>query len=660
MIRSGRAGRMFRSAIINIAKKSQDVQEVFGLTFDPAKPLDFIQVMDKMHAKWKDTTKTVETTRAVFDIFGKRGGPAMVAMLDSWTKIKEEMGGVTNALDLAVAQHEKMLMTQQHYKQLTEVLHKETLAFVAEYFDYMKFIKGIIVSLKETMIGGRIAKQATKDNIDLMLTYKTSAETMERLVAVTAHRNKLLKSGVDETEPVIKSHNVLIEKLTEIMEIQKETEGAYDGAAEAKKQEAMTTEALARGMELANQQIKEWNIQSGKAKMTMAELTTELGNAEEGLAEARLKYAQYSALVSKGLAKMPPEVQTGLKQANSLLNKIKTAIAKLQEEQQKAADKEAEDKAKEEEKAKTIMQMRQDAHMDAQRMNAEEIANEQEKWDALEQIEMEKAELEYQRKVEKYGWLEELEEQHQANLVAIQNKYTDKAVEADEKKSKKKKDVATGEYANLANLAGRWADYEEKTGKEKQQLYMDTAQVGLQSTTEMFRMLAQENKKWFKFYQASRVAETVMAGAQGVMQAYAQGGPYIGTAFAAVITALTAMKVAMILKEKPPEYKAAGGIMSGGGVTTGMSQYIVGDNPSGKELVVPSEGIAKDSVTGAYVREKGEDTSPTIINVFTEEQFADVMSKDLPKNTMVNNMVRDSRERGASFNETRRVSGGGG
>ena len=35
------------------------------------------------------------------------------------------------------------------------------------------------------------------------------------------------------------------------------------------------------------------------------------------------------------------------------------------------------------------------------------------------------------------------------------------------------------------------------------------------------------------------------------------------------------------------------------------------------------------------------------------------LPKDLPKNTMINNMVRDSRERGSSYNETKRVQGGG-
>ncbi len=208
-------------------------------------------------------------------------------------------------------------------------------------------------------------------------------------------------------------------------------------------------------------------------------------------------------------------------------------------------------------------------------------------------------------------------------------------------------------------------DYEKKSATEKVNLHADTAKTVLSGASDMFYAMAQENKKWFKFYQATAIAEALIAGAQAIMMVYKSLPTWAAVPVSVIVGGLMATRIAMIARQKPPEYKAKGGVMgvdamSGGGVTSGMAQYIVGDNPSGKELVVPSEGIHKDSVQGAYVRDKEESGAPTIINVFTEEQFADVMSKDLPKNTMINHMVQDSRERGASFKETRRVSSGGG
>ncbi len=462
MIRSGRAGRMFRSAIINIAKKSEEVKETFDITFDPAKPMDFLEIMDKMHAKWKDSKKTVQATRAVFDIFGKRGGPAMVAMLDSWEKIRAEMGGVNSALDLAVAQHEKMLMTQTHYKQLTEALHKETIAFVIEYFDYMKFIKGIVDSMRETMMGGRVAKQSQKTVAELTETYKDSGQVMERLVEVTAHRNKLLKEGVEETEPVIKSHNRLIGNLTELMELYKLSEGAYDGMEQEQKKAAMTQENLARGMELANIQIRDWNIESGKAKLTQAELSAEINRTKEALERSKQNYAEYYAQVAGGVAEKNPAIEAEMKRLNQLYNKLTAQLEKLKDEEAKMADKKTKELEKQAEKEKQILQMRQDARLNAQMMAADTMGDESDKLDAQEQIELEKAELEYQRQVEKYGRLEELEEQHQAKLIAIQNKYSKQHEDVDKKKSEKKKQVYSGEYSELVNLGNKYERLREE------------------------------------------------------------------------------------------------------------------------------------------------------------------------------------------------------
>ena len=221
--------------------------------------------------------------------------------------------------------------------------------------------------------------------------------------------------------------------------------------------------------------------------------------------------------------------------------------------------------------------------------------------------------------------------------------------------------------ANQKALGVKETEEAQKTAEAKKAIQLQVGQSALNDAKMLLAEAGKENKKAWDAYKAISIAETLVSTYKSAVLSYTSlapipiVGPALGAAAASLAVMSGLMRVNMIRQSKP-EGKALGGVMDGaghgGGVTTSPASYIVGDNPSGKELVVPAEGINKDSVEGAYTKDK-DSGEPTIINVFTEEQFADVMSKDLPKNTMVNNMVRDSRERGSSYNEAKRVQGGG-
>jgi hypothetical protein len=174
----------------------------------------------------------------------------------------------------------------------------------------------------------------------------------------------------------------------------------------------------------------------------------------------------------------------------------------------------------------------------------------------------------------------------------------------------------------------------------------------------MFAEMGKESATAWKLYQAIAISQaiidtykTAQAGASAV-----SGIPFIGPALAvawiATSIATGMMRVQQIRSQKP-QSAAKGGVFSGGldaygdgGVTSGVATGIIGDNPSGKELVIPSENISKNRVDG-YVQEGGGGggAEVTVVNVLTEEDIADAMSSDSAGQVIVNRVVQNQIER---------------
>jgi hypothetical protein len=87
---------------------------------------------------------------------------------------------------------------------------------------------------------------------------------------------------------------------------------------------------------------------------------------------------------------------------------------------------------------------------------------------------------------------------------------------------------------------------------------------------------------------------------------------------------------------------------SKGGMTSRPSLALLGDNPSGKELVIPSENIKKDSASG-YVRE-GQNVN--VLNIISDEDIYEIMSRTKGQRVIVNTIGADMRK-GSSFRSYR-------
>ena len=70
MLKGTRAGTSLMNAFVKIAQNSDRLTETFGITFDPTKPLDFVDVMTKLSGVLGTTGISTEELRKLMDIFG--------------------------------------------------------------------------------------------------------------------------------------------------------------------------------------------------------------------------------------------------------------------------------------------------------------------------------------------------------------------------------------------------------------------------------------------------------------------------------------------------------------------------------------------------------------------------------------------------------------
>ena len=85
---------------------------------------------------------------------------------------------------------------------------------------------------------------------------------------------------------------------------------------------------------------------------------------------------------------------------------------------------------------------------------------------------------------------------------------------------------------------------------------------------------------------------------------------------------------------------------STGGITGNTTMALLGDNPSKKELVIPSENIKSNKVEG-YTRDREEEKQPiNILNVLTKSDIASAISGSEGRRVIVNHIGRDLNNNG--------------
>ena len=85
---------------------------------------------------------------------------------------------------------------------------------------------------------------------------------------------------------------------------------------------------------------------------------------------------------------------------------------------------------------------------------------------------------------------------------------------------------------------------------------------------------------------------------------------------------------------------------SKGGITGGTSMAILGDNRSGRELVIPSENIKSNEVSG-YTRDSKQ--AINIINIVTPEDIAKGMTGVEGQRVIVNRVAESIGSRGVVY-----------
>jgi len=91
---------------------------------------------------------------------------------------------------------------------------------------------------------------------------------------------------------------------------------------------------------------------------------------------------------------------------------------------------------------------------------------------------------------------------------------------------------------------------------------------------------------------------------------------------------------------------------SRGGITGNPTLALLGDNASQKELVIPSENINKDSVSG-YARDKDDKQPINIVNVLTKDDIAGAMAGKSGERVIINTIGADLNKRGPIYRALR-------
>jgi hypothetical protein len=148
---------------------------------------------------------------------------------------------------------------------------------------------------------------------------------------------------------------------------------------------------------------------------------------------------------------------------------------------------------------------------------------------------------------------------------------------------------------------------------------MAGAQIGVSAGAEAMRLLAEQNKKWFKWYQGMAVAEIMVNTAVAIMRVF-KDLPYpIALGASAMLAGLAGVQVAAVLAQEPPQELAEGGVSPTGfsalsGVY-GRPTYMMAEKQGKPEAVVPLDKYVISD-------KDGTDAGQTVNNIYIMAQDA--------------------------------------
>ena len=92
LLRGGRTGRLTGRAILQLTKNSSKLADVFNITFDPNKPIKFLEVIEKISSQIKTQGKiTAQQGQQIQDVFATRAGIAVRLLIDNFDELKQQI-----------------------------------------------------------------------------------------------------------------------------------------------------------------------------------------------------------------------------------------------------------------------------------------------------------------------------------------------------------------------------------------------------------------------------------------------------------------------------------------------------------------------------------------------------------------------------------------
>jgi TP901 family phage tail tape measure protein len=158
LLRAGRTGRLTGRAILQITKNASKLASIFGITFDPDKPINFLKTIGAISKALKNTGKiTFEQSEAIRQIFATRAGVAVKLLISHFEELEEviKLAGVEAegfAEKIAEIKMGTISAQAQRMKNIFAVLFEE---FVSGYYgagnlaDALTLINDSFISMRE-------------------------------------------------------------------------------------------------------------------------------------------------------------------------------------------------------------------------------------------------------------------------------------------------------------------------------------------------------------------------------------------------------------------------------------------------------------------------------------------------------------------------------
>ncbi len=92
LLRAGRTGRLTGRAILQLTKNAEKLASIFGIAFDPAQQINFLDTIKQIHKAMGETTKiTAEQGQALQEVFATRAGVVIRILVSHFDELQESI-----------------------------------------------------------------------------------------------------------------------------------------------------------------------------------------------------------------------------------------------------------------------------------------------------------------------------------------------------------------------------------------------------------------------------------------------------------------------------------------------------------------------------------------------------------------------------------------